>query len=144
LLIDQRSLIQEISQLKTKLAEASKERSEAEVKLRLRESDYSQISYELSELGATKKALSEQLKTVREDLDEAHSNMVKHESSKKRLLKDLDEARSQLLLTGDEKVAALAQQIQDREKELSSVLFFFSFLLATCYLPPLHHFRYAF
>jgi len=132
--LEQRSLIQEITQLKIKLAEASKERYEAEVRLRTRESDYSQLAFELSEVGATKKALSEQLKTAHDELDQVQSNNVKQESSKKRLLKDIDEARSQLLLAGDERVAALVQQVQDHGKEITSVSIPFVACLFVCFL----------
>ena len=127
--LEQRSLIQEITQLKIKLAEASKERYEAEVRLRGRESEYNQLAFELSEISATKKALVGQLKTAQDELDLVQLNGVKQESSKKRLLKDLDEARSQLLLAGDERVAALVKQVQDHGKEVTLVSKLFSFFL---------------
>jgi len=133
--LEQRSLIQEITQLKIKLAEASKERYEAEVRLRGRESEYNQLAFELSEISATKKALVGQLKTAQDELDQVQSNGVKQESSKKRLLKDLDEARSQLLLAGDERVAALVKQVQDHGKEVTSVSKLFSFFYSTIIFP---------
>ena len=121
LFAEQRSLIQEITQVKIRMAETVKERSDIAAKLRKRESELSQVTFELSEVTTTKKALAEQLKGVREDLDQEQAVSVKQEGTKKRLMKDLDEARTQLLLGGDERLAALTRQVQDREKELVSL-----------------------